>query len=391
MKIAYISPIYFSDVDLSYLSHIQSNIDITYFVPLFNNQLKGAAFNLQKHYNQYGIFLATNIYPELATLGKIIDTTKFYIINSPAKRRWHPLNIWLYIKFIWKLRKYDVIHITEFPHYYEWGYYFLRKKIILTVHDPIPHPTIVCNTHQIQLNRKLGFKFFKNFIILNQAQKNDCIKINKLQNKNIYDSQLGRYDYLKIYETTKTDDQKYILFFGQIASNKGLDILFPAMQEVHKTCPDTQLIVAGKGLFSFDISPYQNLRYIDIRNYFIPDHDLATLIQNSMFVVCPYKDATQSGVVMSAFAFNKPVIATNVGGFPEQVIHSKFGLIVEPNNVSALADAICKLCTDHDLMQQLQDNIRIHYEENGINSWQKIVSDMTHIYTTTFHPKYFFK
>ena len=205
MKIAYISPIYFSDVDLSYLSHAQSSSDITYFVPIFNHNLKGAAFNLSSCFNKYGIFMGTDIYPQLNNFKKIIDTTKFYVINSPAKRMWYPKNIWLYIKLMWKLRQYDIIHITEFPRYYEWFYYFLRKKIVLTVHDPIPHSTAICNTKQVLLNRKLGLTFFKNFIILNKTQQDDFIRTNKLQKKNIYNSQLGRYDYLKMYQTEHID------------------------------------------------------------------------------------------------------------------------------------------------------------------------------------------
>ena len=387
MKIAYISPIYFSDVDLSYLSHAQSSIDITYFVPIFNHNLKGAAFNLSNCFDKYGIFMGTDVYPQLNNFKKIIDTTKFYIINSPAKRMWYPKNIWLYIKLMWKLRQYDIIHITEFPRYYEWFYYFLRKKIVLTVHDPIPHSTAICNTKQVLLNRKLGLTFFKNFIILNKTQQDDFIRTNKLQKKNIYNSQLGRYDYLKMYQTEHNDTKKYILFFGQIASNKGLDILFPAMKELHKTHPNIRLIVAGKGQFSFDITPYEDVEYIDIRNYFIPDNELAQLIHNALFVVCPYKDATQSGVVMSAFAFNKPVIATNVGGFPEQVIHNQFGLIVAPNNVQALTNAMSELCENHDKLLHLQENIRMSYEQNGINSWEKIVSEMMHIYTAISYSK----
>lgn len=387
MKIAYISGRVFSDVDLSYLSHAQGTIDITYFVPIFKNGLKGAAFNLQKHFPKYGIFNAIEIYPELTKYKDLINPNKFFIINSPATRKWNPLNLWLYIKLVWKLRQYDVIHITDFPYYYEWIYYFLRRKIVLTVHDPIPHSTTACNTKQILCNRKMGFQVLKHFIILNRAQKEECITTYKLQHKHIYDSQLGRYDYLRIYQNYNDKVEKYILFFGQIASNKGLDLLLPAMKEIHKIVPDVKLIVAGKGKFSFDITPYRDLDYIDIRNYFIPDYDLATLIQNSMFVVCPYKDATQSGVVMSAFAFNKPVIATNVGGFPEQVIDKKYGLIIEPNNVSVLVNAICELCTNQNVLQQLQENIRINYEENGINSWKKIVSDMTNIYSTIFHSK----
>ena len=73
MKIAYISPIYFSDVDLSYLSHAQQELDITYFASIISNQGTGAAFNLQQQENSYGIFQATKIYPELEKFGHLVD------------------------------------------------------------------------------------------------------------------------------------------------------------------------------------------------------------------------------------------------------------------------------------------------------------------------------
>ena len=76
MKIAYISGRMFSDVDLSYLSHAQKQMDITYFVPIFKNGLKGAAFNLKKHFPKYGIFHAIDIYPELKKIQQIINHIK---------------------------------------------------------------------------------------------------------------------------------------------------------------------------------------------------------------------------------------------------------------------------------------------------------------------------
>ena len=380
MKIAYISGRMFSDVDLSYLSHAQKQMDITYFVPIFKNRLTGAAFNLKKHFPKYGIFRAIDIYPELKKFQLLIDTKKFYIINSPATHMWYPKNIWLYIKLMWTLRNYDVIHLTDFPYYYEWFYYILRKKIVLTVHDPIPHSSAACNTPQIKLNRKIGFKLLEHFIILNHAQKQECIRINSLHNKCVYDSRLGRYDYLNIYQDNMdVTENKYILFFGQIASNKGLDILLPAMQKLHESNPSIKLVIAGKGKFNFDITPYQTLEYIDIRNHFIPDEELAQLIQNSLFVVCPYKDATQSGVVMSAFAFNKPVIATNVGGFPEQVIHNQYGIIVPTSNIDKLVASMHYLCTNPSILDTFAENIRNNYEY-GNNSWITIVTEMNEIY-----------
>ena len=204
-----------------------------------------------------------------------------------------------------------------------------------------------------------------------------------MHGKHIYESRLGSYDYLNIYNiiNNKDIDKKYILFFGQIASNKGLDVLFPAMLELHKRIPNVNLIVAGKGEFSFDIKPYQQLEYIEIRNRFIPDDELAELIQNSLFIVCPYKDATQSGVAMSAFAFNKPVIATNVGGFPEQVLHNQYGLIVAPSNITELSSAFVEVCTSPILLNSFEQNIQ-EARKKGELSWELISSEMKSIYSS---------
>jgi glycosyltransferase involved in cell wall biosynthesis len=153
------------------------------------------------------------------------------------------------------------------------------------------------------------------------------------------------------------------------------------MLEFHQRMPEVNLIVAGKGNFSFDIKPFQQLDYIEFRNRFIPDDELAKLIQESLFVVCPYKDATQSGVVMSAFAFNKPVIATNVGGFPEQVLHDQYGLIVAPSCIAELSSAFVDLCMSPALLNKFEQNIQ-EARKSGEISWSLISSKMKSIYSS---------
>ncbi len=380
MKIAYISGRALSDVDISYLSEAQKIMDITYFVPVFKHAFKGAAFNLSCFNPKHGIFRAVDIYPELQKYSRLLDTSKFYIVNSKAAHRWYPCNLWLYVRFAWMLRKYDVIHLTYFPHYYEWFYYFLKKKIVLTVHDPIPHSSAIHNRTMIMLNRRIGFRLINHFVLLNKVQKEECIKINHLQKKHIYESKLGRYDYLKIYETKRVPNDKYILFFGQISSYKGIDYLLPAMLELHKSNPEVKLILAGKGKYYFDISDYQQLDYIEFRNRFIPDDELVGLIQNAMFIVCPYIDATQSGVVMSAYTFNKPIVATNVGGLPEMVVDGRHGLIVPPKSAECLAKAMKKLCDNPMTLYQFEKNIQYDYGEVGDKSWRNIAYRLSNVY-----------
>lgn len=379
LKIAYFSGRVFSDVDLSFLMEAKEMAEIDYYVPIFRKYYKGAAFNIQKTSPKSGIYPATELYPELTPCSRLIDANRFFAVNSYAMHMWDPRNLCLYARLAWRLRKYDVIHITDFPQYYEIPLYFLRKKIVLTVHDPIPHSASISNTPFVIKARKWGFRLLNHFIILNSAQKEECITLNHLEKKHIYDSRLGRYDYLKMYLQPNNKIGNYFLFFGQITEHKGIDYLLEAMKRVHTQYPNMRLIVAGKGEYPFDISEYQKLDYIEFRNRFIPDDELAELIQGAYCAVCPYKDATQSGVVMSAFAFNKPIIATNVGGLPEQVEHDKYGLIVPPCDVDALANAMMHLLSHPEKLQEYADNIERDYSE-GPKSWKEIAKKLNNIY-----------
>lgn len=388
MKIAYFSPAFFSDVDLSYIMQAKKMVDIDYYLPLLGHRKNYCAININGVYPRFGIYKATELYPELQPLTNLIDNKHFYVVNSPAKKMWHPQNILLYIKFAWQLRKYDVIHITMFPYYYEWPLYFLRKKIVLTVHDPFPHSDAKDNVPLVMRARARAWRMLNHFIILNDAQMADCIRLNHLEKKHIYSSRLSRYDYLHMYQHANASiancqseavNHKTFLYFGLINHYKGIDILLEAMLKVHEKFPNCRLVIAGRGEWPFDIAPYEYLDYIEFNHRFIPDYELVALINNCTCVVCPYRDATQSGVVMSAFAFNKPVIATNVGGLPEQVIDGKYGRIVPPCDVDALADAMCDMVENPQVISAYAKNIEADYAF-GAKSWNAITKNMIKIY-----------
>ncbi len=378
MKIAYISTPHFSDVDLSYLSTAQKYLDITYYMWVHPRSIRKAAVNIQTVYPKSGVFSAS-IYPELNAFGKLVDKAKFFIINRVAKRSFSLVNLWTSVKLLWKLRKFDVIHITFIPHYFDFGLYLFRKKLVLTVHDPIPHSSTEHTSLPVTRYRNFAMKHIDNFVILNQAQRQEFIDLYQLQHKNVWNSSLGVYDYLKMHTNASTSNEQYILFFGQIFSYKGLDYLFPAMEQVHEKYPDVKLVVAGSGKYYFDIAKYQELEYFDIQNRFIPENELAVLIQNALFIACPYTDATQSGVIMSAYAFNKPVLATNVGGLPEMVIDGKYGNIVPARDIDALVKGIDEMLSDKKQLEQYAENIDKYYAQ-GEKSWEQITNGLSETY-----------
>ena len=108
-----------------------------------------------------------------------------------------------------------------------------------------------------------------------------------------------------------------------------------------------------------------------LKNEYITNKELVHLISSSKAVVCPYLSASQSGIPQVASLFNKPIIASNVGAFPEVIKTGRNGILVEPADKEGLADAIDKIMRD----KQYCDNLfskRLGADESYLYEWNFI-------------------
>lgn len=119
------------------------------------------------------------------------------------------------------------------------------------------------------------------------------------------------------------------------------------MPMIRSKMSDVRLMVVGT--FGEDKEDYieiinecQIRECVDIIDGYTPDNEVEKYFTACDLVVCPYESATQSGIVQIAYGFEKPVIATNVGGLPDVVTDGKTGFIIEPRNSGALAEAVEK-------------------------------------------------
>lgn len=371
-KIAYYGSIQLTDTDFSFLHEAKNMADITYYLEVCPRYKNGPALSISKLYPKSGIYKARDIYKEFEKYDGFIDLDKAYVVNATG-RLWALKSLWLHIVLLFRMiaNRYDVIHVAWPLNINQFVLYFLRRIMILTVHDPFPHS--FSETRIVRLRRTVAFSLTDNFIILNKNQREEFIKYYHLENKTVIDSRLSNCTFLQAIDNVLEQKDKqfeYILAFGRICRYKGFDYLLPAMKKVHEKHPDCKLVIAGKGDFHFDISEYASLDYIDLRNRFIPDDEMVSLVKNALFMVCPYTDATQSGVIMSSYAFYRPVVATNVGGLPEMVVDGRYGLIVKEKDVDALAEAINKLLDDRTLLDTFSKNIEADYT-SGERSWHE--------------------
>ncbi len=135
-------------------------------------------------------------------------------------------------------------------------------------------------------------------------------------------------------------EDKIVLFFGLIRHYKGLDLLIEAMAYPGVRLTGARLLIAGE--FYEDKERYMNCmknyefdkdNTIILHDKFIANEEVKYYFCAADIVAQTYRNATNSGVSMVSYFYDKPMIVSNVGGLPEIVINDKCGYVVGKSNV----------------------------------------------------------
>jgi glycosyltransferase involved in cell wall biosynthesis len=190
-------------------------------------------------------------------------------------------------------------------------------------------------------------------------------KFNKHIKANLNQLRLQPYSFIAQIKPSSFPDNPFILFFGQLSYYKGIDLLLEAIPKVLNDYPNEHFVIAGKSNgFNLDKKfldqyPHQ-VTFID---EYLSIEKLSQLIHSSKFVVCPYREATQSGVLMTAFAMGKSVLATKIGAFPEYISNGINGMLtnVEPRSI---ATGIISMLHSNQYLE-MEKNIAAGYSESA--------------------------
>lgn len=386
MKVVFYSSTSYADTDFPLIKEYQRRgVDVYYLIQLAPHNKRSTLIDIDKQIPISAILPASN-YKEFDVYKDYLDLSKVFVINSLNSSVKTKANIRLTFQvysFVKKLNP-DVIHLLSPLDTTSTILYRFRKKLVLTMHDPFPHTGE--SSGRRTFFRNLAMKLVPKFVLLNERQKEQFKKVYHIKESQILINKIGRFDYLDIFKTGLTPSvvetalsSHNVLFFGRISPYKGIEFLCKAMVKVKEQVPDATLTIAGGGKMYFDISPYQNLKWVKIINRYVGMEELAGLLKDCAISVCPYTDATQSGVIMTSYSLCKPVVASNVGGLGEMVDDGKTGLLVPPKDVDALADAIIVLLKDDALKGNMVRRIREEYFV-GEKSWKVIAEKYLEFY-----------
>lgn len=156
--------------------------------------------------------------------------------------------------------------------------------------------------------------------------------------------QITARNYLKLPE-----EGKWVLFFGFIRHYKGLDLLLEALSKPEVRRAGIRLLVAGE-CYGHEEDYHRIIREKHLEDSailhirYIADEQVKYYFCAADAVVLPYRSATQSGIAPMAYHFEKPMIATRVGGLPDTIEDEKTGLLCSPDPDN-LAQALARFYT----------------------------------------------
>ncbi len=181
-------------------------------------------------------------------------------------------------------------------------------------------------------------------------------------------------------------ESPYLLFFGRLSAEKGVDVLLRAFDAAAPSLPrEMRLIVVGDGpdaaefrelAASLDSAPR-----IEFAGYQTGDA-LQTYVERASLAIASSRwRENMPYSIVEAFAAGTPVVGTRIGGIPELVADGVTGFTCEPGDVATMADAMVRgaeAFLDAPVYVRMQESCRAYVRENC--SRDKFMDQLVELY-----------
>lgn len=155
-----------------------------------------------------------------------------------------------------------------------------------------------------------------------------------------------------------TGDSIGVGIVGRITPSKGHSELVAALARVAPQFPSVRLVIAGEFLSpAYEAELRAQIQKLGLQQHVVlagHQSDIPSLMNSLDLLVAPSTAPDSLPLaVLEGMAARLPVLASRVGGIPEEVIHGETGLLVAPGDAEALAEELLALLKDASLRQSL--------------------------------------
>ena len=259
-------------------------------------------------------------------------------------------------------------------------------RILFMCHNVFPHERFPLDRFLTKMTLKHG----DHFTVHAKSNAEELLSI--LPDADLRVTVHPAYNFFKLTDMSRAEgrqilniaeDTNVLLFFGLIRPYKGLQHLLDALKLIKDEDPENRrklkLLIAGD--FSGSRPEYDEKiaalgigDLLDITDGHIPISEVEKFFAASDLVVLPYEDATQSGVIQVAYSFDRPVLATRVGGLPDVVFDGETGYLVEPKRPDLIAASI-KDFFDNDRAAALSAGIERERYRYSWDRMEKLITE----------------
>jgi glycosyltransferase involved in cell wall biosynthesis len=273
----------------------------------------------------------------------------------------------------------DVVHFQWLPVQWLDSRLLPDRPVVLTAHDLLPREA---RPAQVRGQRRI-YAAVDAIIAHSDYGRRQLTEAIGVDRAKVHVVHHGAFDYLTRLPSERplpaelaSVEREVVLFLGLLRPYKGLDVLLEAWRGVE----DAELWIVGRPRIALEplqaIAP-EGVRFIP---RFVQDSELPAYFRRADVVVLPYSSTERfdfSGVLATALAFGRPVVASDIGGFSE-VAELGGALLVPPDDPGALNRALSAVLADPEERARLAAGARA--AAAGPYSWDRAAARTLELY-----------
>ena len=261
-----------------------------------------------------------------------------------------------------------------------------RQKIVLTIHNVYPHDMSLSQKDKYRKRFCDMDKHIDKYIVHTESSKNEVANEFGVDLEKIKVVPHGIFvpDYLP--QNKYNPQGKHIIMYGNNVPYKGTDILLDALQmlpEEYKM--SVKLTVAGMTSTDYlnQLKEKSEGLNVTILPTYIPDQQLNEMIDSADFIALPYRHISQSGVLLLALYFKKPLIVADLPSFKETLAGFSDDMFFEAGNAESLCNLLMKyLNGEIDVANQIETISKL----NNLYSWEESAQKTCALYSSIVSP-----